>query len=63
MVMATRSPRLRWVPTAGWFAAFVLLTGCVALGVTDGLDLRMSAWARRWSPSVPYRWWRPRCRQ
>ena len=43
---ATRSPRLRWVPTAGWFAAFVLLTGCVALGVTDGLDLRVFAWAR-----------------
>ena len=43
---ATRSPRLRWVPTAGWFAAFVLLTGCVALGVTDGLDLRAFAWAR-----------------
>jgi membrane-associated phospholipid phosphatase len=59
---ARRSPRLRWVPTAGWFAAFVLLTGCVALGVTDGLDLRVFAWARphdewalgqvRWAPVV-----------
>ena len=43
---ATRSPRLRWVPTAAWFAAFMLLTGCVALGVTDRLDLRVLAWAR-----------------
>jgi undecaprenyl-diphosphatase len=50
------------VPTTGWFAAFVLLTGCVALGVTDRLDLRVFAWARphdewaigqvRWAPVV-----------
>jgi membrane-associated phospholipid phosphatase len=57
-----RSPRLRWASTAGWFAAFVLLTGCVALDVTEGLDLRVYAWARprdewalgqvRWAPVV-----------
>ena len=57
-----RSPGRRWMPAAGWSAAFVLLTGCVALGVTDGLDLRLFAWARphdewapgqvRWAPVV-----------
>ncbi len=36
----------RWAPTAGWGAAFVVLSTLVRFGALDGFDARVRAWVR-----------------